>query len=677
MAVRGGKTLTIFLAADLKNFAKGTAQAQAGLKGLSGTFKNLLGPAAIGAGIAVAGLATKLAVDGVKAAAEDEVSLAKLVQTLDNLKLAHSTEEIDTFIDALEQSVGFLGDLRPAYDRLIRSTKNATEANDLLTLSLDVSAGTGKSVEAVAEALGKAYDGNTAGLARLGAGIDRVTLASGDMNRITGVLAETFGGQASAQADTLNGRMQKLQRAGEQLTEAFGVGLLGGIESLTEGTDGLVTKMENLEPAAKAAGAAIGSFGAELVTGGLGMTKYVGFLTNFGATFDNFVESYAISIALALGQITKEESKARFAANDLRLAQELAGGAIEDVGNDAIIASVKLRDYDASIRMTTAGFTAFLNANKVSLNVIKETNKTYVDAAQRQKDINKFTYEYVDTALDAARASGTASSAIEKLTDKEKELTKTYEATSTSLASNRTALAFYTGELTKANDAITAFTTSMQANLMAGIDLGAAFAGQFDDAGKATGVSLLAGFNKQIDEAKYFGNVLAAIKAQGGDTALIEQIASLGPATGAALGQQMLDEGLVPTLNEKFLGVQEATKTLAMGLVPEFLVAGQESALTMIDTISETMSRQVTQLAKIGKKIAKPLGQSFKAQLLTDVAAAIAEVEAAGTAARAEARATVERRQVNLTNAAVAAALQNLVRSADARNGAPVTPVNR
>jgi hypothetical protein len=86
----------------------------------------------------------------------------------------------------------------------------------------------------------------------------------------------------------------------------------------------------------------------------------------------------------------------------------------------------------------------------------------------------------------------------------------------------------------------------------------------------------------------------------------------------------MLDEGLVPTLNEKFIGVQETTRTLAMGLVPEFLLAGQESALTMVDSISEQMAKEVNRLAKIGKKIAKPLGQSFKAELMKDVAAALA-----------------------------------------------------
>jgi hypothetical protein len=217
----------------------------------------------------------------------------------------------------------------------------------------------------------------------------------------------------------------------------------------------------------------------------------------------------------------------------------------------------------------------------------------------------------------------------------------------------------------------------MQANLLAGIDLGSVYKGQFNEEGEKTGASLLEGFNSQINQAQWFGNVLTAIKAQGADSRLIEQIAGLGPEVGGALGQQMLDEGLVPTLNDKFIGVQETTRTLAMGLVPEFLLAGQESALTMVDSISEQMAKEVNRLGRIGKKIAKPLGQSFKAELMSDVAEALRAVEAAGAAGRAEAVAQAERRQVNLTNAAVAQALQNLVRSADARNGAPVSPVNR
>jgi hypothetical protein len=671
MAISAGKTLTIYLAADLKKFNNGISQAQGGLTGLAGSMKNVLGPAAIGAGIAVAGLATKLAIDGVKAAAEDEVSLAKLTKTLENLKLAHSTEEIDTFIDSLEQSVGYLGDLRPAYDRLIRSTKDSTEANRLLTLSLDVSAGTGKSVEAVAEALGKAYDGNTGALGRLGAGIDKTTIASGNMNEITGVLAETFGGQASAQADTFNGRMQKLQRASEQLTEAFGQGLLRGLEAATGGTDDLVKSMENLEVSLESAGVISGKVITQMVKDTTEFAKVLGFLSDPGATWNYIFED----IAIDLRGLSKEEKEAAREANNLSYAAAITGRTLEQTALDTKAAAGNFAGLSFNINQSTKAYIAYINANSASRGAIQNANKDYMDLAARQKVVNTFTYEYIDDLTDLTPRINGASSAVQKLTKREKELTEIHEATSLSLTKNRADLALYTKELQTATDAIEDFTSGMQANLLAGIDLGAAFTGQFDEAGAATGVSLLEGFNKQIDQAEYFGNVLNAIKAQGADSRLIEQIAGLGPEVGAKLGQQMLDEGLVPELNNRFVHVQDATKELAMKLVPEFLIAGQESALTMVDSISEQMAKEVTRLAKIGKRIAKPLGQSFKAELMKDVAAALREVEAAGTAGRVEAVARAESRQVALTNAAVAQALQNLVRSADARNGAPIAPV--
>jgi hypothetical protein len=675
MAISAGKTLTIYLAADLKKFNNGISQAQGGLKGLSGTMKNMLGPAAIGAGIAVAGLATKMAIDGVKAAAEDEVSLAKLTQTLENLKLAHSTEEIDTFIDSLEQSVGYLGDLRPAYDRLIRSTRDTAEANQLLSLSLDVAAGTGKSVEAVAEALGKAYDGNTGALGRLGAGIDKTTIASGNMNKITGVLADTFGGQASAQADTFNGNLQKLQRATEQLSEAFGQGLLKGLGDATGGTNNLVKSMEDLEPLLEGLGKSVGTFATTTLGSYQNAIKRTAIDTDTAAESMKGLEVASGATGSIIGEIFASLTGPK---SPLGVFGSLLGRTEVAIDSTAQAAADSVQYWNKStyaVNMSTEAYAKYVQANLVGRTIIQNANKDYMDLAARQKVVNTFTYEYIDDLDELTPKISGASAAVEKLTKKEKELTNIYEATSLSLTKNRADLALYTQELQTATDAIDDFTSGMQANLLAGIDLGAAFTGQFDEAGAATGVSLLEGFNKQIDQAEYFGNVLNAIKAQGADSRLIEQIAGLGPEVGAKLGQQMLDEGLVPELNNRFVHVQDATKELAMKLVPEFLIAGQESALTMVDSISEQMAKEVTRLAKIGKRIAKPLGQAFRAELLTDVAAALKEVEAAGAAGRVEAVARAETRQVALTNAAVAQALQNLVRSADARNGAPIAPV--
>jgi hypothetical protein len=677
MAVRGGKTLTIFLAADLKKFNQGTAQAQTGLKGLAGTMKNLLGPAAIGAGIAIAGLATKMAVDGVKSALADEEAMRKLALTMENLGLAHDTQKVEDYIYQLERSLGIADtELRPAYDRLVRALGDTDKAQDALALSLDVAAGSGKTLTQVTDALGKAYEGNIAGLSRLGAGIDAAVIRSGNMQAITETLSNTFRGQAADSADTITGRMQVLQTAVNNLSEAFGKGLLTGVRDATNETADMVKTMEKLEPMLEDLGETAANVAGQLV-------DLAGIVMDADKALNEATQSNGL-FGVALNSLLNSINPLRPALNFLGIGLDYVTGATEDAteatGYTAIEARKAVPQWNnltGAIRMTTQQYIDYLNANQVGNGILRDANENYQDLAARQAKVNTFTYEYTGVQTKATKATGSASSAVEKLTKREKELTAIHETKKTSLDDNRTRLAAYTAELQEATDAIESFTSGMQANLLAGVDLGAAFEGQFGEAGAATGVSLLEGFTKQIDQAEYFGNVLAAIKAQGADSRLIEQIAGLGPEVGAKLGQQMLDEGLVPTLNDKFLAVQETTKTLAMGLVPEFLLAGQESALTMVDSISEQMAKEVNRLAKIGKKIAKPLGQSFKAELMSDVAAALREVEAAGAAGRAEAVAQAERRQVNLTNAAVAQALQNLVRSADARNGAPISPVNR
>lgn len=677
MAIGGGKTLTIYLAADLKKFNQGIAQAEGGLKGFAGSMKNMLAPAAIGAGIAIAGLATKMAVDGVQAALADEEAMRKLALTMENVGLAHDTQRVEDYISTLERATGVADDdLRPAYDRLIRSIRDTEEAERMLSLAMDISAGSGKSLDAVVQALGRAYDGNTAGLSRLGAGIDASILRSGNMQAITESLANTFSGQAAEAADTLSGRMKVLRQAVDNLGEAFGKGLLTGVQSATGGTEDMVAAMQDLEDEAESMGTAVSLVGIEAAkAGGAFAGAYsdvLGFIRGMQGSSNAAVKG--ISYLNPLGIV------AALLGDGFNAAAEGAEAAAEATGFSAIEARKAVPEWNAltgAVRMTTQQYIDYLNANQVGNGIIKDANKNYQDLAARQKQVNTFTYEYTGIQNDANKATGGASSAVEELTKKEKELLQVFEDKNESLAVNRTALGFWTGELAKANEAIEDFTSNMQANLLAGVDLGKAYAASKEQGGNI-GEGVVAGYDAMIREAEWFGNVLNALKAQGVPDEMIQYLGSQGAEIGGNLGQAMLDDrGLLGTLTEQWVNVQAKTKELSMSLVPEFMTAGQESALAMIDSISEQMAKEVNRLGRIGKRIAKPLGQSFKAQLLSDVAAAIAEVEAAGTAARVERVAAAERQQVALTNAAVAQALQNLVRSADARNGAPVAPVLR
>jgi len=123
--------------------------------------------------------------------------------------------------------------LRPAFSRLARSTNDVQAAQDLLNLALDVSSATGKPLEAVANALGKAYDGNAASLGRLGLGIDASTLKSGNFNDIFKQLTGTFGGFAANEAQTTEKSFVRIKIAIDEAQERIGAALLPLTERLT------------------------------------------------------------------------------------------------------------------------------------------------------------------------------------------------------------------------------------------------------------------------------------------------------------------------------------------------------------------------------------------------------------------------------------------------------------
>jgi phage-related protein len=122
--------------------------------------------------------------------------------------------------------------LRPSLDRLIRSTKDQTKAQELQTLALDIAAGTGKDLQAVSEALGKAYDGNLGALRKLGVGIDDSIIKSKDFDAAAAALSKTFEGQASKQAETFQGKMARLTIAFDEAKETVGSYVLDALTPL-------------------------------------------------------------------------------------------------------------------------------------------------------------------------------------------------------------------------------------------------------------------------------------------------------------------------------------------------------------------------------------------------------------------------------------------------------------
>jgi hypothetical protein len=236
----GTRALTLKLLADVDNFTKNLDKADKDVATFGdkiSKFGKIAGAAFAAAGAAAVAYAGKLAIDGVKSAIEDEAAQAKLANTLKNVTQATDAQIASTeeFILQTSLATGVADDeLRPSLDRLTRATKDVDKAQKLQALALDISAGSGKSLQAVTEALSKAQEGNLAGLGRLGVGIDKAELKTLTFDQITAKLAGTFENQASKQADTFQGKLARLQVAFDEGKETVGGYILTAITPLVE-----------------------------------------------------------------------------------------------------------------------------------------------------------------------------------------------------------------------------------------------------------------------------------------------------------------------------------------------------------------------------------------------------------------------------------------------------------
>ena len=237
--------LLVSLVAEWKGqaaFNKAESATQKLNKGVNKLARNL--------GVALGGAAiVKFAKDSIKAFAEEEKSIAMLSNALDNLGMGKQAEQIYAYIDALQMATGVSDDeLRPAFQRLATAGLNAADAQAVLGLALDVSAGSGKDLNTVSSALSKAVGGNTSALSKLGVGLTKDELKTMSLNDIMLKLADTYKNSASKAAETFSGKMARLKVAIDTAKESIGKGLIDGLMIATGSVDiaDLQTKIVNL-----------------------------------------------------------------------------------------------------------------------------------------------------------------------------------------------------------------------------------------------------------------------------------------------------------------------------------------------------------------------------------------------------------------------------------------------
>jgi len=236
----GSRTLKLSILADVDNLRKNLSTGSQEVISFGdrvSDFGKKAGLAFAAATAAAAAYAGKLAIEGVKSAIEDEAAQARLATTLKNVADAtkDTISQTESYILKTSLATGVSDNqLRPSLEKLVRATNDVTEAQKLQNLALDIAAGTGRDLESISQALARAYDGNNTALSRLGVGLSAAELKSMSFEDVTKSLSNTFGGQASVQADTYAGKMARLKIAFEEAKETAGSYILQALTPLLQ-----------------------------------------------------------------------------------------------------------------------------------------------------------------------------------------------------------------------------------------------------------------------------------------------------------------------------------------------------------------------------------------------------------------------------------------------------------
>lgn len=593
-----------------KSFAALTDENVSGAKKQQIAMK-LLGGAFATAGVAATAFATKLAVQGVRAALEDERSLAMLNKTLSNLGIGFTSGAVDDFINKLQFSTGVADDqLRPALNRLLLATGSLSKAQDLLSLSLDISAGTGKDLESVTAAMSKAALGQFTALQRLGVGLDETILKTKDMNLIQGVLSSKFSGQASVAAQTYAGRLQILKLGADEASEALGYGLLDAGDTVARA---LGYDAGGLAQALADAGEELGNFTRDVGYTTAGIINLVRELQNSsGATgfFQEWVQNIGtqllktnpeLEILIRALQILNLLGRETAPAMDPEAFRNLARG-------QQAMAQMRAEADRKAAEEAEAREKAQQEAEQNAKEALRKHEQALKDLEQQQKRVNKVSEDFakfvagtspktIQGSLDSAKVSldkmKTELSGTNKLTDESAEKFQNFA----SVIQDDLSFAFESAksQLEEAQRAFDDFKQAISGSIL----------GTLDFASAVENTDFLSGLQKQADTAIKFSERISKLLELGLSETALRQVLDAGAETGTAIADQIIAGGstVVNKVNELVASVQKVAEEVGISGASKFYSVGITQGQALVDGIKTAILSAAQEIADLASSL--------------------------------------------------------------------------
>jgi hypothetical protein len=545
---------------------------------------------AVGAAFAAS---TALVVAGlgkaVNAAIEDQKSQALLAKQLENTTGASrmTIAATEDFITQMQFATGVADDaLRPALGSLVRATNDLTVGQDLLNLAMNVSAGTGRDLETVSLALGKAYNGNLGGLTKLGIALDPNIIKTKDFGAAQAELTKQFGGAAAAAANTYEGQLKRLGIVFAELNETIGYAILN---------NRYVKDAINRLP--DAAAAAIAAFGEKGLKGALSA-----FLDEMGIVGANN-QKWGLSIAYSYNKMAMHAYNALTLVT-LGLIQIIP--AIKKAGDEI---NANLLQLQLEIDATTYYITDLNNA----LNVGEQAQRANGAAADRlsgQAEALGYklapVVEQLDKVGGAAKKADTAvSDAAKALQD---DLTKALDAAKTGLDD--------------AQGAFNGFAESVSTGLQDAFSFKDA-----KDAGDDTGKGFLSGLRDQVAGINKYGADVEALLKAGLSQDALQAVLAAGGESGAAIAAELIKGGSTAIIETNALveSAKYAADLIGQSAAQQWYGAGVSNAQQYLKGVEAAFAVAQARLAGKGLKLAdvKGISAGFNDAISGPVAAPI------------------------------------------------------
>ena len=571
--------------------------------------QRLLIPATVALGAASVVLGKQL-LDAAKAAASDEAAQKQLRLALINSTGATDEQVagIEQLVDKMARATGVADDqLRPALGTLARFTQDLTKAQELLNLAMDISAGTGKPLEDVVVALGKAYNGNMKGLQALGIETKNADGSAKSFKQIQEELAALFKGASATAAATFEGKLARIKVALDETKERIGTAVLPFLDKLAQFVlDAVVPAFEKF---------------VDVLIGGKGVNQAfkqgLAAAGPFATTMINAFEQ----ITLAVLQFVRSMVIAYEAFKALQVIGKAAAGGLKtallDIGSVLAAAAVgmKLQDLQKDTKKYFDELRAGLPALQ-ALNAAQEAQNKALTATPDRLDRLEASLAKVKPQFEGA-GSGAAS-----FNDKVKE------AADTLRDRMNKALDDANDKLRQAKDAFNDYKADVAGAITGVINFGDA--AQYS--AERGGVTFFDALQEQANKAKEFGTLVDRLLAAGLSKEALGQVLDAGVDAGTFIAKNLL-ESTENILRANKLVEETAKIAQAIGerAASKFYQAGVANAEAYLKGVEEAMARANVKLGKAGIKPAdiKGIGAAFDdsmARLMQPVAPAAAPI---------------------------------------------------